>query len=229
MSYILHVLNASGRLAPFAADIAAAVTRIEAAISQVAPLHPIDIIVADQPDMAIPEIGIGGYCGQKDLISLSLDPAQSANSFAPNGDFDRALVHETHHALRWRQVGYGNTLGEALVTEGLAGHFVHQVLGTPPEPWECAISGEQLTKAQQRAFIAWDDATYDHAAWFFGDGAEEQWCGYTLGYNIVGQYLVRHPQHTPASLADTPAAALRPKRANTEASQAPQHPLLRST
>ncbi|WP_411911731.1 DUF2268 domain-containing putative Zn-dependent protease [Rhodovulum sulfidophilum] len=81
---------------------------------------------------------------------------------------ERTIVHELHHALRWRGPGYGRTLGEALVTEGLAGHFAQQLYGGPPEKWESSLDAEGLAQAESDAAAAWDDEAYDHAAWFFG-------------------------------------------------------------
>ncbi|MFD2813587.1 DUF2268 domain-containing putative Zn-dependent protease [Paracoccus aerius] len=52
--------------------------------------------------------------------------------FAPDA-FGRALVRQLAHLLRWNGPGYGRSLGEALVSEGLAGHFVLQVLGGQPD------------------------------------------------------------------------------------------------
>ena len=44
--------------------------------------------------------------------------------------------------------GYGITLAEALVTEGLADHFVAEAFpDTPPQPWDHALSAEQETRA----------------------------------------------------------------------------------
>ncbi|MES0476805.1 MULTISPECIES: DUF2268 domain-containing putative Zn-dependent protease [Citrobacter freundii complex] len=41
-----------------------------------------------------------------------------------------------HHAARWQGPGYGSTLGEALVSKGLADHFSLELFGGEPELWE---------------------------------------------------------------------------------------------
>nr|WP_274517589.1 DUF2268 domain-containing putative Zn-dependent protease [Pseudomonas sp. GM18] len=48
------------------------------------------------------------------------------------GTLHRQIVHEVHHCLRIAGPGYGWTLGEALVSEGLAGQFVRHLLGKRP-------------------------------------------------------------------------------------------------
>jgi hypothetical protein len=105
------------------------------------------------------------------------------------GDLRRTVAHEVHHCLRMAGPGYGWTLGEALVSEGLAGRFVSRLFGSPSESWECAVSDEE-----RRANLP-DNTTllstgHDHLAWFFGfGGCHPRWLGYTLGYRIVGDWL----------------------------------------
>ena len=58
------------------------------------------------------------------MFSMTLDPDNP--NFAASlegGAVHRHIVHEVHHCLRMAGPGYGWTLGEALVSEGLAGQF----------------------------------------------------------------------------------------------------------
>ncbi|KGB21940.1 hypothetical protein AtDm6_2706 [Acetobacter tropicalis] len=34
------------------------------------------------------------------------------------------------------------------------------------------------------------EVRYDHSRWFFGRGSIPRWFGYTLGYEIVGNWLI---------------------------------------
>ena len=88
-------------------------------------------------------------------------------------------------------LGYGTTLAEVFVTEGLADHFVAEAFpDTPPQPWDHALSGEQETELWRRAQSVLDvPHGYDHQAWFFGGGDLPRWAGYTLGYRIAEAYL----------------------------------------
>lgn len=113
---------------------------------------------------------------------------------------DRLIAHELNHVLRWDSVGYGKTLGKALVSEGLAGQFAKQLFGSPPELWEDAASPEKLSCYLARAETLWDDPSYDHDEWFFGSKDIPRWAGYTLGYQIVGEYLRHHPSATAAKI-----------------------------
>jgi len=127
---------------------------------------------------------------RESLFSLTLDPDNpNFERSLRDGDLRRTVAHEVHHCMRMAGPGYGWTLGEALVSEGLAGQFVHRLFGSPPEPWECAVSDEVL-----KANLP-DNATlmgngHDHGAWFFGVGGRyPRWLGYTLGYRLVGDWL----------------------------------------
>ena len=145
------------------------------------------------PALAIPQTGVGGFTDPRTgNVSISIDAKppeglrKALETWIPG-----SVAHELDHSSRIRTgPGYGATLAKALVSEGLADHFAEQAFpDTPSQPWDHA-----LTKAQERSL--WlaarrllDTPGYDHPAWFFGRGNMPRWAGYTLGYDIVGQYL----------------------------------------
>ncbi|WCS26694.1 DUF2268 domain-containing protein [Methylobacterium sp. NMS14P] len=160
------------------------------AVAGVLPVSPLDILVQRLPGAVIPETGTTGQAMRPGLFSLTIDPDNP--NFARSlrdGDLRRTVAHEAHHCMRMDGPGYGWTLGEALVSEGLAGQFVSRLFNSPPDPWECAVTDEVLAANLP------DDATlvgngHDHRAWFFGVGGRyPRWLGYTLGYRIVGDWL----------------------------------------
>jgi len=91
--------------------------------------------------------------------------------------------------------GYGLTLGDALVSEGLSDHFVAEAFPkTPLQPWD-----HRTMTARQEAGI-WKRAridliipgSYDYADWFLGpktSTALPHWSGYTFAYRLVSPYL----------------------------------------
>lgn len=103
--------------------------------------------------------------------------------------------------------GYGWTLGEALVSEGLAGQFVGRLLRTPPEPWENATSREQL-RTDPIPLSALANRDYDHSAWFYGSGSHPRWFGYTLGYELVGSWLQNAGQIDATTWITVPAETI---------------------
>ena len=166
----LHWLEAEGTLDPFRSAIEQAVAETQKRISGVTNPPRLDILVRHQPGRVIPEIGIAGRAYSRTTFALSFD-ADNPNLIGSigNGTLHRQIAHEVHHCLRMAGPGYGRTLGEALVSEGLAGQFVRYLFGNPPEPWECAVD-EALAKAHfpDAAMLAL--VNYDHASWFFGKG-----------------------------------------------------------
>jgi uncharacterized protein YjaZ len=149
----------------------------------------LDILLRRQDGKTIPEVGLVGYAIENNLFSLCADP-ENPNFVTSlrEGAVTRQVLHEVHHCLRMGGPGYGRTLGECIVSEGLAGQFVRHLLGTPPEPWERAVSPDTC-------LALWPDedllhsTTFDNEAWFFGSGAYPRWLAYSMGYWVAGQWL----------------------------------------
>jgi uncharacterized protein YjaZ len=121
------------------------------------------------------------------------------------------VAHEAHHAARWRGPGYGTTLLEALVTEGLADHFAIERLGVPVPPWSNAVAREETARYIEEARPHFDSSSYGHSRWFFGtDPALPRWVGYTLGFRLVEAYQQENPGASAAELVHIPADAFRP-------------------
>ena len=154
--------------------------------------------VAVDADAAIPEIGVGGYTNPASgAVLISLDPEspvgteQSITVWLP-----ATLAHELNHSKRILEgPGYGTTLGEAIVTEGLADAFSLEAFpSTPPLPWASALQPEDLdqlaTLAQSNATVM--DTPDLHSEWFFGLGDIPRWAGYTVGATWVRDFLAAH-------------------------------------
>ena len=190
MTWLLHWLEASGDLRPWRDAVAREVEITRRAVARLLPVPALDILVQRMADAVIPEAGMAGHAHHRSLLALTLDP-DNANfeRCLQGGMLHRTLAYEVHHCLRMAGPGYGRTLGEALVSEGLAGRFTGHLFRTPPEPWEQAVTDDVLQRyLPDAAVLASDD--YDHAGWFFGAGGHRpRWLGYTLGHRIVGDWL----------------------------------------
>jgi hypothetical protein len=186
----LHWLEAEGELQPWRTQIISEIKAGRTAISRLISPPRLDILVQRRAGAVIPEIGMVGRAYRKSLFALTFDPDNERFSAClSDGSVRRQVAHEVHHCLRMAGPGYGDTLGEVLVSEGLAGRFVGRLFGSPPEPWERAVDDEAL-RVNHPDLEALRSTTYDHAAWFVGAGGlRPRWLGYTLGYEIVGKWL----------------------------------------
>jgi uncharacterized protein YjaZ len=141
-------------------------------------LSAVDVIVTDNPYGVIPEMGVGGYTPGTHVVYLSIDPKFDLKE----QEISLTLIHEFHHAMRWRGPGYGKTFKEALVTEGLACLYEEQVSGTAPIYTQVDIKDAAKTISKDTL----NDNNYPHHELFInGNNDVPRWFGYTLGYKIA--------------------------------------------
>nr|WP_256349670.1 DUF2268 domain-containing putative Zn-dependent protease [Pseudomonas sp. P7758] len=201
----MHWLEASGSLAQFRPELIREFEVAYEAIAQLLPPPRLDILIQRLPGETLPELGLMGRAYRSTMFSMTLDP-DNPNFLTSlrSGALRRHVVHEVHHCLRMAGPGYGWTLGEAMVSEGLAGQFVRQVLGSEPEQWERALAPQELLSSPVDRQLL--EATYyDHSEWFFGTGARPRWLGYTLGYQMVETWLATQGDVDAATWVNVPA------------------------
>ncbi len=207
MSVTVHVFTKSGKLTPYRTKISQTVQTAVSQTKQYIPIGNIDIALYDNPRGAIPETGEGGWTENQNLIFISLNPEFKHFEKTLAYYLPRVVAHELHHAARWNTVERDGSLGEALISEGLAAHFEETVSNGKPSLWARAIEGEQLQSLIPRAKSDFTNKTYNHRAWFFGKGDPTipRWAGYSIGYKLVSDYITKHPKETAATLYNKPA------------------------
>ena len=208
MSYLnIHFLDAREALTDVRDWVRASLTETFIKADALLALRPIDVVVKPSVHV-IPEKGHLGYAPEPGVVFVSVDP--NSPVFRANSDrsFERMFAHELHHVARWDGPGYGGSLGQALVSEGLAGFFAREVCGGAPEPWE-GLSLSEIRRYIPRAERDWDSPNYDHAVWFFGHGTLPRWLGYSMGHQLIARFLSEHPGTTAARLAEADAQAFR--------------------
>ncbi|GGO27498.1 DUF2268 domain-containing putative Zn-dependent protease [Deinococcus humi] len=101
------------------------------------------------------------------------------------------MAHELHHARRWQGPGYGQTLLEVLVSEGLAQMNELDERGGQLPPY--AQADVDLEALWTRALPLLDRSDHRFEAWFYGSEADglTRWSGYSLGYELVRRHLAR--------------------------------------
>lgn len=90
------------------------------------------------------------------------------------------IAHELHHLLRWNRAGYGSTLGEAILSEGLATYYETIVSKWIP-PWAKTVPSKEIILQAKKE---WFSDNYNHAEWFF-ESKNGRWLGYSIGYEIA--------------------------------------------
>jgi len=129
------------------------------------------VYIRDIPFLAIEGRYPGGHCYNPYEVMIAV----------PDWEVDRtqlktAINHELHHMARWQNAGYGETLGGAILSEGIATYYEELVSGWTP-PWaKVAVSNQAKSAAQ----AAWDSTQYSHTDWFF-EGSSGKWIGYGIG------------------------------------------------
>lgn len=205
MSNIIpHIANATGELDSLEALITSALNRARPIVVHELQAQQIDIFFISASLLAMPEYGIGGNSPGPNHIYISFDPV--SKKITEQGLFE-TLLHEIHHCMRWRNPGYGVTLGEAMISEGMACLYEEEHRGTPPLYATAKISSNDIREAKK--LITSD--TYDHAEWFFGTKDIPRWFGYTYGHQLCKQYAQKH-QTNAKEMLHLPASVIIPKQ-----------------
>ena len=215
----IHVLTASGELEPYQADIERSLRHAWPDIDGLLGLRDLDVVVSHSTTNVMAETGVGGYGPTGYEVQLWLDASRVDVAEIIEVHLPETLAHEAHHSARWRGPGYGVTLLDALVTEGLAQHFQTEFDGSTPVSAIPFDAGE-ATWIVDHIGPSLEDAGYDHTAWFLADtGVIPRWTGYRLGYMVIADYLRRNPNETASSLANWPSGWVRRARRRRSARQ----------
>lgn len=174
------------------------------------PIKDVKVFIRHDPSSVILELGVGGYTPDGNEVRISVDAQQPKFIRTVIPSVYRTLLHEFHHTARWRGPGYGKTLFEALVTEGLADHFELEVTNKSLQPWDKALSAKDIKALLTRAGKELGKE-YSHSDWFYGSKKRKipRWTGYSLGFSIVGEYLKNNPDKKPSSLYSSNAQEYR--------------------
>jgi len=205
MNINLHILKSTSRLNNFVDQLESTANSAIKNVTRLIPVKNVDVVLYDIFDYSKVE-RIYGYTPNAHLVFIYLNPEVKNFSKIIEEDLEESIAHELHHALRWINPGYGTTLLEALVTEGLAEHFGDEVKSKSFAPWKNPYTKSELERVIKLAQKEFNSKDYNHDEWFFGQNSKlPMWTGYKLGYEIVGQYLKKHPDKKASVLYDAKA------------------------
>ncbi|EAM2928103.1 peptidase [Salmonella enterica] len=203
----LHFLNAQKKLTAHYEWLQINLTDTYEQANRLMPIPSLDVVVK-AGKLVIPEKGHVGFCPEAGVVYITVDPENPTFCKNDAHSIERMFAHELHHAVRWAGPGYGSTLGEVIVSEGLAGHFSLELFGGEPELWE-RLKSELIKPHSPQLFQNWYNTDYDHNAWFFGTGDLPRWLGYTAGFKLISRYLAAFPHLKASMLANINAEELK--------------------
>jgi hypothetical protein len=171
-------------------------------VQKLIPVDSVTINLAISSKYILPIWGVGGRTISDDSgerIEFYFDPKH------PNFKVEyilRSLVHEFHHVCRVRMPDFQVTILECMVNEGLADKFMVEVLHCEKTPWSSALTEEQIQQYMIRVkpvmrekFESW---TKELDVWMLYGKPEPDpipgWTGYSIGWRIVENYLITHPE-----------------------------------
>lgn len=203
-------LRAAGSLAAHRSVIEEEVGRTLDVVRPLLDVTGLRIVLIADATQVIPEIGMGGFNPSVDEVRLYADPSLPNLESVLRTHLLPQLAHEIHHAMRRRAIGYGSTLLQAAISEGLADHFALEASGGSPPPWAVALTPSELSVWIPQV-VSRSSGSYVHAEWFFGANPTiPRWTGYAVGFELVRAYLDRDPARRASALVGEPAASFVP-------------------
>lgn len=180
-----------------------------ARVKEALPIDNVEVVLYVNPRNTIPEVGVAGISPCGALALIALDPSNPNFHGAIEEELPATIAHELHHCLRWQGVGFGETLLEVLVTEGLARDFERAFRGNRLPSYQ-PLFRDELSTLWEKAREELDSSAFSYQDWFFGskDRGIPRFLGYALGLWLVDTYKAR-TGHSGTALLDVQAKEFR--------------------
>jgi uncharacterized protein YjaZ len=191
----LHLMEADRELKKHLPFIKKITTPAINKISDVLPFkQPVDIVVY-RYKTADKNFAISGYTPTGNMVHIYADPSHAGFEKLVRQQLPKTLAHELHHACRWQGPGFGETLKEVLITEGLASRFEQEVFGGLPADFYIKFSDKEIKRLWLKAKRELKSNKFSYQDWFFGNKKQNipKHAGYALGYWIMGKITADKP------------------------------------
>jgi hypothetical protein len=179
-------------------DVAREARQVEAKVDKLLRSRPVPITIGTDTGYVIPQVGVGGHADPRTgAVSIEvgrISPLPMGNVLTVQ--LRRTLAHELNHAARITVgPGYGRTLLDTIVSEGIADDFATSVYPRSLAPWTHALTPSEMhhywRAAQPHLYEILQHRPY--VQWMFGGGRFPHWTGYTLGAALVASAQNQRP------------------------------------
>lgn len=177
----LFIQHSKSISVPYLNNIITEINRVAKKIPPTFPVTEADILIV----VAETLLPVTGHSQYQNTITFMINPLHKWKDIKK--EIPGTLYHELHHLARDMSVGYGKTLQDAVIAEGLALAY--------EEEMGCDISQfiTMSTKTMQRVQEEFKKErllkNYYYEKWFYKTPNFPQWAGYALGYRIVQSYI----------------------------------------
>lgn len=148
------------------------------------------VIIEAQDFFTIPKLGIGGSAVGKSCIEVKINFSRKDLQKIINVELPATICHEFAHLARENSVGYGKTLLDSFVSEGISCFVEKSILPDKNIPYIRKIRDEQ--KLWNKAKKLLEKTKYDYSEWFFGSGKLPKWTGYRFGFLLVENFVKKN-------------------------------------
>ena len=179
------------------------------------PPSTVSVLYDGDPAGLITQTGTSGVTNSAGgAVVVAFGPTAQAGIGKALRWLPHTLAHEVDHSVRavaGPGAGSGVNLLDEIVSEGIASVFDEAAFAGPPNPYDRAISRSQECTLWQRAQPLLgqpdtSDSLYDQ--WFFGGGGVPHWTAFTIGYDMLKDYLRLHPGTSWAELTAATATTI---------------------
>jgi hypothetical protein len=181
------------------------------------PPTSVTITVGD-PDQILPAVGTVGFTDpETGAITVGLDPNWRLEPVDIIRSLARTLAREVAHSVGITSgPGFERTLLDQLVATGTQTAFDQSAFPGPPDPWVGALTaGQECQQWKHLRPVLEKLGLHPEVllggpvdAKVFGESSMPPATGRDIGYEIVVDYLARHPGVSWVTLAETPAPTI---------------------
>jgi uncharacterized protein YjaZ len=206
----VHLLDASNRFQQHRDQLLEIGQQTAARVQEMMPIEQVNVVLCFNPLGVAAETGIGGFAPSNDTVFIYLSPKASSFTESLEHQFPATIAHELHHAIRWNNPGYGQTLIEAFVSEGLAQAFEIPFLDGQSPVLSHLEEPQRLNELLELARLEYHQDLSIYHEWFGGYNARNipRNAGYALGFEIVKRYLEKANTTAGAAYAVTAKTVL---------------------